>query len=307
MSSHFGGSALVYFVRTAEAGQISRAAVSLNIAQPALSAAILKLERGVGVELFVRHPRGVSLTPAGARLYEKAKAAVCAEEEALATAQALARSGRGTIEVGFLGVLPQLLAPGMLERFAELRPDAGVTLRELRFPTTRTADWVARVDVALCFSPTPEADVQLRVLREEPRCVLMHRGHELAGRRQLLVQDVLDQEFCGLHPSVDPGWAGLWSLDDHRGGPAPHLTGDGASSYLEMVAAAASTRCISVVPMGVAQSIEGQSGHLVVMPIADAAPVACALAWRSLGESALTAALGRMADEDWGEGVRAAA
>ncbi len=307
MSSHFGGSALVYFVRTAEMGQISRAAVSLNIAQPALSAAILKLERNVGVTLFVRHPRGVSLTPAGARLYEKAKAAVCAEEEALVTAQALARSGRGKIEVGFLGVLPQLLAPNMLERFAELRPDAGVTLRELRFPTIRTADWVARVDVALCFSPMEEGDVQVRVLREEPRCVLMHRGHRLAGRQQLRVEDVIDEEFCGLHPSVEPEWAGLWSLDDHRGAPAPRVTGDGASSYLEMVAAAASTRCISVVPMGVARSIAGGTGHLVVAPIADAAPVACALAWRTLGESALTAALGEMAAEDRDEAVPVAA
>ena len=299
MSTRFGGSALTYFVRTAEIGQISRAASSLHMAQPALSTAILKLERDVGVSLFVRHPRGVSLTPAGARLYEKAKAAVCAEEEALATAQALARSGRGVIEVGFLGVLPQLLAPGVLERFSELRPDAGVTLRELRFPTIRTADWLGRVDVALCFSPTAEEGVSMRVLREDPRCVLMHRGHELAVRRELRLEDVLDQEFCGLHPSVDPEWGGLWSLDDHRGGPA-RVSGDGASSYLEMVAAAASTSCISVVPRGVAQSIAGQGGHLLVKPIADAAPVTCALAWRMLGESALTAALGELAERGLG-------
>ena len=121
MSAYLGGGRLVYFVRTAEIGQISRAAASLRMSQPTLSAAILKLERAVGVELFIRHPRGVSLTPAGARLYEKAKAAVHAEEEALATARALARFGRGTIEIGFLGLAPQLIAPGVLERFAEMR------------------------------------------------------------------------------------------------------------------------------------------------------------------------------------------
>ena len=209
---------------------------------------------------------------------------------------------RGTIEVGFLGVLPQLLAPGVLERFAELRPDAGVTLRELRFPTIRTADWIARVDVALCYSPTVEADVRTVLLREEPRCVLMHRGHPLAGRRRLRVKDVLEEEFCGLHPSVDASWAGLWSLDDHRGGPPPRVTRDGAISYLEMVAAAASARCICVVPMGVAQSIAGHVGHLLAIPVVDAAPARCTLAWRATGESALTGALVEMAGEDWSQG-----
>jgi len=291
VSTHLGRSRLVYFVRTAEAGQISRAAASLHMAQPALSAAITKLERNIGVELFTRHPRGVTLTPAGARLYEKAKAAVDAEDDAVATARALARSGSSTIEVGFLGALPPLIAPGILERFAELRPDAGVTFRELRFPSSRMADWTSRVDVALCFSPVAQDGVRMLALREEPRCVLMHAGHPLASRRGLLVEEVLDEEFCGLDPSVDPDWAGLWSLDDHRGAPAARLTCDGASSYMEMVAAAASTRCVCVVPAVVARSIAGQAGPLVATVLRDADPVTCALAWRAPGENALTAAL----------------
>jgi len=141
----------------------------------------------------------------------------------------------------------------------------------------------------------------MRVVREEPRCVLMHHGHPLAGRRELLVEDVMDEEFCGLHPSVDPGWAGFWSLDDHRGGPAPHVTRDGVTSYMEMVAAAASTRCICVVPMVVAQSIAGQAGPLVATALRDAAPATCALAWRASGENGLTAAFGEMATEEWAE------
>ncbi len=305
MNTHLGRSRLIYFVRTAEAGQISRAAASLHMAQPALSSAILKLERTIGVELFLRHPRGVSLTPAGARLYEKAKAAVHAEEDALATAQALARSDRSTIEVGFLGALPQLIAPGVLERFAQLRPGAGVTFRELRFPTAEMEDWISRVDVALCFSPAAHPEVRMHVIREEPRCVLMHAAHPLAGRRELRVEDVLEEKFCGLHPSVDPGWAGFWSLDDERGGPAPHVTGDGVTSYMEMVAAVASTRSICVVPMVVARSIAGQAGPLVATALSDAAPVTCALAWRAAGESALTAAFGEMAKAESAECRRA--
>ena len=288
MSKYLGKTRLVYFVRTAEAGQISRAAAALHIAQPALSSAILKLERDVGVELFKRHARGVSLTSAGARLYEKAKAAVHAEEDALATAHALARSCRSTIEVGFLGALPQLIAPGALERFAELRPDAGVTFRELKFPTGSMAEWLARVDLALCFSPAAAAGVRMHAIREEPRCVLVHEGHPLAGRAQLMIEDVLEERFCGVHPSIDPAWAGFWSLDDHRGGPPEQSTRDGVTSYMEMVAAVASTRCICVVPMVVAESITGRAGPLAALPLEDAAPATCALTWRASAESALT-------------------
>jgi DNA-binding transcriptional LysR family regulator len=304
MSTPLSGSQLLYFVRTAEAGQISRAAASLHIAQPALSSAIMRLERNLGVELFNRHPRGVSLTHAGVLLYDKATIVLRAREDAASTAQALARSYGSTIEVGFLGALPQLIAPGVIERFAALRPDAAVTFRELQFPTTATADWIARVDVALCFSPAVQAGIRMHVLREEPRCVLMHVGHPLARKRTLLVEDVLDEMFCGLHPSVDQDWAGFWSLDDHRGGPPSHVTRDEVTGYMGVAAAAAATGCIGVLPMTIAESIVGRTGPLVATPIGDATPASCALAWSASAEGALTAALVKMAIQECAERER---
>ena len=56
---------LRYFVAVAQDGQMTRAAQRLALAQPALSQAIARLEQQVGVKLLERHPRGVSLTPAG--------------------------------------------------------------------------------------------------------------------------------------------------------------------------------------------------------------------------------------------------
>ena len=176
-----------------------------------------------------------------------------------------------------------------------------MTLRELRFPGAGTADWISRVDVALCFSPAAGSDFRMHVLREEPRCLLMHRRHPLACRSELRVQELLDEEFCGLHPSVDPGWAGLWSLDDHRGEPAPRLTRDGAGSFMEMVAATSTTRCVSVLPMVVARSIAGEAGKLVARRIVDASPATCTLTWLASGENALTAAFGRAAADEWAD------
>ncbi len=67
-----------YVVEVADRGSFSRAAERLGIAQPALSQQVLNVERELGFDLFKRHPRGASVTPAGAAFVEDARAAVCA-------------------------------------------------------------------------------------------------------------------------------------------------------------------------------------------------------------------------------------
>jgi len=60
------------FIRIARDGSFSRAALALHIAQPALSQHIRQLEEELGVTLFVRHARGVTLSPAGNMLFPEA-------------------------------------------------------------------------------------------------------------------------------------------------------------------------------------------------------------------------------------------
>ncbi len=65
--------ALRYFIAVVEAGSLSRAAHSLYVAQPALTAQIKKLEGELGAQLLARSHTGVSPTPAGTQLYEDAR------------------------------------------------------------------------------------------------------------------------------------------------------------------------------------------------------------------------------------------
>ena len=71
---------LRYFVAIAQAGSIGAAAEALYLAQPSLSQQLRKFERHVGYDLFVRSPRGVSLTEHGSALLPLARAAVDAAE-----------------------------------------------------------------------------------------------------------------------------------------------------------------------------------------------------------------------------------
>ncbi len=63
------------FYAVANTGNISKAAKELYISQPAISKSIQKLEENVGVKLFDRSSRGVSLTPEGQLLYTHVKSA----------------------------------------------------------------------------------------------------------------------------------------------------------------------------------------------------------------------------------------
>jgi DNA-binding transcriptional LysR family regulator len=218
----------------------------------------------------VRHARGVTLTPAGEAFLVKARAAVSAWSDALSTAQSMARVRRGTIDFGFVAVPPGLDTPALLETFGQEYPEIDVCYRELAFPSARTSSWLADVDVAVCHQPPADPDVWVYVVRREPRVVLTARRHRLAGRRELSVAEALEETFIGFHPSVDPTWAGFWSLDDHRGGAPQHLTADRAGNPHEVLAALTVRDAITTVPAAVARLVPEFLTGVVTIPLRDA-------------------------------------
>jgi DNA-binding transcriptional LysR family regulator len=268
---------LLYFVTVAEEGQITRAARKLNLAQPALSQAIAQLESDLGFKLLERHARGVTLTRAGEAFLVNARAAVFAWSDAAATAQSIARVRRGTIEFGFVGVPPGLDSPELLELFSRTYPEIDVCYRELPFPSALTSSWLGEVDMAVCHRPPLESDVWAHVLRTESRVVLAPRQHPLAKQAELSLDEVLDETFIGLHPGVEPAWAGFWSLDDHRGAPPRRVTADRAANPHEVLAALAVRRAITTVPASVAGLIPDLLAGVVAIPLRDADPATIVL------------------------------
>ncbi len=282
---------LRYFVAVAEEGQITRAAKGLYIAQPALSQAISQLESDLGLQLLERHPRGVRLTPAGEAFLEKARAVVDSEMEVRRTAQTLARAERCVLEIGFIGPPPMMTAPELFTAFSDAHPEAEVSFRDLPFPRGATSTWLEDVDVAFCHSPAPEASIRTQPVRAVPRTIVAHRSHPLAGRGDAEVADFLDERFIGYHPDVQPKWAGFHSLDDHRGGPPRELTGDRASTALQMLGVLGSRGAVTALPSTDAALVCHVLPEAVEIPLRDADPAVLSLVWAGADEHPLLESL----------------
>jgi DNA-binding transcriptional LysR family regulator len=92
---------LRYLVAVADEGHITRAAERLGIQQPPLTRQIQLLEQELGAQLLHRHPRGVSLTEAGAAVVAEARGLLVAAERIGETARRAARGEQGRMAVGY--------------------------------------------------------------------------------------------------------------------------------------------------------------------------------------------------------------
>jgi DNA-binding transcriptional LysR family regulator len=255
---------------------MTRAARRLQLAQPALSQAIARLEAQLGIRLLERNPRGVSLTRAGEAFLDKAVATLAAMDEMQSTARSWARHADGRLHIGFMSMTPPMMAGDLFPRFAAAHPEVDVEWRQLGYPTLTPRDWLGDSDAALIwFAPTAPG-LSSQPIRSSPLVVAMSNTHRLADRSELSVADVLDETFPGIVDWCDPDWLGYWGLDAYRGGPA-RRTGDGAVTPEEVASIVASGRAITTVPALVAVPF----AHLGIraIPLLDAAPAVLTLVW----------------------------
>lgn len=267
---------LRYFVAVAQEGQMTRAAHRLQLAQPALSQAIARLEAQVGLKLLERHPRGVSLTAAGAAFLDKAQATLSAMDAVQATTRSWARQAEGRLHAGFLSMTPPMMAGDLFQRFMVQHPGVSIEWRQLGYPTLTPREWMGDVDAALIwFAPTAPG-LATQPIRTSPLVVAMGESHPLAGRSELTVAEVLDEPFPGIVDWCDPGWLGYWGLDAYRGAPA-RRTEDVAMTPEEVASIVASGSAITTVPAIVAVPFH----HLGIraIPLIDAAPAVLVLVW----------------------------
>ncbi|MCP1200585.1 LysR family transcriptional regulator [Notoacmeibacter sp. MSK16QG-6] len=155
------------FVTVAEERNITRAASRLNIAQPALSRKIAKLEYDLKLTLFERSVRGVELTPAGKILLDRAYAIFGQLAQTFHDVTASPERPAGTVIVGMPPTPGEFIAPPLLRRIKDHFPEIEIRFRE-GF-SRELEDWLlnGQISLAVMHNPPERTDISSQELLVE--------------------------------------------------------------------------------------------------------------------------------------------
>jgi LysR family transcriptional regulator, nitrogen assimilation regulatory protein len=161
-----------YFIQVAELGSFSKAAVVLDIAQPALSRQVRALETELRENLLLRNGRGVTLTDAGRRLLEHGQGILQLVAAARDDLGARRDEPVGQIVVGLPPSLARRLTLPLIEMFRAELPKARLAIIE-GF-SVHIAEWLAtnRVDLGLVYNPEPLPSIEITPVLQERLCLI---------------------------------------------------------------------------------------------------------------------------------------
>ena len=173
---------LRYFIAVAEELNFSRAAERLHMAQPPLSAAIRRLERDLGVDLFVRTTREVRLTDAGRAFLDGARRTLADADRASEDANRAAAGELGQLRIAYSWSTRFETLPALGRAFRATYPDVELLAQEMWNARMPAAFASGSIDIALSLSPEIAAELQLEPIRKCPRAPAAARLASSAAR-----------------------------------------------------------------------------------------------------------------------------
>lgn len=256
---------LRYFIAVAEELNFKRAAERVHIDQTPLSRAIRDLEDRLGLRLFVRAPRKLHLTPAGAMLLKEARKVFIRIERVYRVVREADARFRAPLRVGVADGIAQ---PALTEAFMRWRahePSVPLELAEMRASELAAALEREEVDVGFSFGlPENPGIIQIPAW-SYPAMAILPRSHELASRSVLSLHELLAFPLLSFKAQRQPG---LWKqISEIAGRYVPAITPAGEACTL----AGYITRAAASLGVGLADG-----GHLAMIRRDDLAVVALA-------------------------------
>jgi DNA-binding transcriptional LysR family regulator len=176
---------LRYFVAVAEELHFRRAAERLHVAQPALSEQVRKLENELGVQLFERTQRKVSLTHAGAAMLDEARRVLRQAAVAVQAARDADERQTRNLRIGYLPDIMPACVPRALQRLAANAPNLRSRLEP--GPATHLIEAVkdGNLDAAIVAHPAPTNGLRVTTLGTQGTVAALPVGHANALDRAI--------------------------------------------------------------------------------------------------------------------------
>ncbi|MET7638115.1 LysR family transcriptional regulator [Streptomyces sp. NPDC005438] len=191
---------LAQFAAVARHEHMTRAATELAVPQSTLSRAMARLEADLGVDLFARNGRRVSLTTAGRGFLTSVERALTSVERAAETLRTDADPASGKVAFGFLHTLGSETVPGLLRAFRADHPRIRFALVQNYGEAMLERLRAGELDLCLT-SPVPnEPDLVARRLDEQRLRLVVPEDHRLGTRRRIRLAECAEEMFVTLEP-----------------------------------------------------------------------------------------------------------
>lgn len=185
---------LDYFLKVVDAGSLRAAAHALRVTQPALTKAVRRLEDSLGVPLFTRQARGVTLTIYGESLLRHARELKRSQEVARDEIDALRTGVSGLIRIGIGPSWQEAIVPTAITELCATRPGVRVRVAGGGDDTLKSLLKAGTLDMVIAAVPeTPRLEpalVSIPLLSDIYR-VVADAAHPLHAQESVTLEDLL--------------------------------------------------------------------------------------------------------------------
>lgn len=201
---------LNYFVATAQELNMTRAAQKLLVSQPALSRQIADLEDELGVKLFNRQPRHLTLTPAGQYLYEQAKEILTLASKTKSNLQSSAViSGDLTIAAGESFAMQRLM--NIVSNIIRDYPTVKIHILSGDYEFAERRLDTGAVDFAVIIGNLPlDNYASLQLPEKDTWGVLMTKDDPLAKKSAITAEDLVGRNVLNSQQAENRKYFDSW-------------------------------------------------------------------------------------------------
>ncbi|MCB1467878.1 MAG: LysR family transcriptional regulator, partial [Rhizobiaceae bacterium] len=190
---------LQFFVAAAERGAVLRAAQHLSISQSAVTEAIKELERDLGVELFDRHARGLTITHQGQQFLRHATK-ILADVSDARRSFSIERSAGGRLQLGVTSLVAGYVLSDLLARYRRAFPGVDVTAIEDNGDYLEHLLIGGELDVAVMVISNlrDRMALQAEILEVSPYRLWLPLGHPLSSAEIIGINDITSEPLIML-------------------------------------------------------------------------------------------------------------
>ncbi len=186
---------LTYFVAVADRLNFSRAAEALHIAQPAISQQVRALEQELGISLFDRVGKRVTLTEAGRALLPHARQILSAVEAARNEIRERGSLKRGTVSLGAPPTVSAHALPTKITSFEQKHPGLDVMLREAGTETLVALVEQGQLDMAIVSTDVLPSSIESTPFLEETYVLAVGAKHRLCKHKAINITELAEESF----------------------------------------------------------------------------------------------------------------